>query len=585
MNSQTTTLEDGINAFAIADEPINMIDHGDTSGGFGDESNGPRPSIDDDRNQEATELSEAQQSTHDSLMAMGFEEGDCRSTAQTFGPNVQGAIDHILQGGSSTVPDPTPNPPEVRVTNQSSYQSPKQPSYRPRWPEDLERLPEETRKLLITSYKRSQRLLISGYSRLIGDSNQYIPDDIQMQISLYFNLNFFKFKYRLIPNSKPSLYLRKVTPQNRPILRKLYQEIIENAHDATHPSRNVTERSLKERFHGQEVPMDLLLDNGFTVYYRTYYRKDKPYRVKHENIWKIYALLQWLTFKNGGNKSEDKSIIRLGADTSLQRLVMNLERKGPIEFNYNDILNRHGVGYIQEYPSFTRLWMKYSDLRSIYRVRTKKVECPQRVILKNRWVKVPDDRCCDRWVEVPDDHLTKFLVEFKGIHHRDRAMEIAVEFYDQELNKWPTSEYVRKPQVSADAVDQCVEMEDHRLWTQQLKVGDIVDVKDKWDKWYEAVIRRIFENEEKEREFVVHYIGWNVKWDEKVSASDTAIVRKRGMILIYYATCDSVDCYPNLHFLKGHILMVLAVLVNRADASFTNPTIPKPCYEWIGLLD
>ena len=75
---------------------INMIDHDDTGEQFDVESDSTNPSVDNDANQETA----AQQSTYNSLIAMGFEESDCRSTAEEFGANLQGAINHIFQGGT-----------------------------------------------------------------------------------------------------------------------------------------------------------------------------------------------------------------------------------------------------------------------------------------------------------------------------------------------------------------------------------------------------------------------------------------------------------------------------------------------------
>ena len=59
------------------------------------------PSVDEFANDEATGLSEAQQSTYDSLIDMGFDQSDCRSIAEVFGGNLLGAINHILQGNYS----------------------------------------------------------------------------------------------------------------------------------------------------------------------------------------------------------------------------------------------------------------------------------------------------------------------------------------------------------------------------------------------------------------------------------------------------------------------------------------------------
>eukprot|EP00484_Ammonia_sp_Unknown_P028206 CAMPEP_0197024288 /NCGR_PEP_ID=MMETSP1384-20130603/4865_1 /TAXON_ID=29189 /ORGANISM="Ammonia sp." /LENGTH=766 /DNA_ID=CAMNT_0042452649 /DNA_START=22 /DNA_END=2322 /DNA_ORIENTATION=+ len=63
-------------------------------------------------------------------------------------------------------------------------------------------------------------------------------------------------------------------------------------------------------------------------------------------------------------------------------------------------------------------------------------------------------------------------------------------------------------------------------WTKQLQIGDIVDVLDAQDKWYEAVIRCI-EINHGEKLLYVHYIGWSKKWDESVMANDVQRVAER----------------------------------------------------------
>eukprot|EP01084_Bolivina_argentea_P254776 428389_1 len=63
-------------------------------------------------------------------------------------------------------------------------------------------------------------------------------------------------------------------------------------------------------------------------------------------------------------------------------------------------------------------------------------------------------------------------------------------------------------------------------WTQELKIGDIVDARDEQEKWYESVIRCIESNGEKKKLYL-HYIGWNKKWDEPLEAEDVQRIAKR----------------------------------------------------------
>ena len=42
--------------------------------------------------------------------------------------------------------------------------------------------------------------------------------------------------------------------------------------------------------------------------------------------------------------------------------------------------------------------------------------------------------------------------------------------------------------------------------------------------WHEYVVRYVYpENHEKYGQYIIHYIGWNTKWDEPYHASDTHI--------------------------------------------------------------
>jgi len=101
-----------------------------------------------------------------------------------------------------------------------------------------------------------------------------------------------------------------------------------------------------------------------------------------------------------------------------------------------------------------------------------------------------------------------------------KVVEIAVEFFDQELNQWPNAT-APMLQSSAD------KHSNHMAWAQTLKVGDIVDAKDDQDKWFEAVIRYI-EGSGDESILYIHYIGWRLKWDEKIPSSDMSRIQKRG---------------------------------------------------------
>jgi len=63
-------------------------------------------------------------------------------------------------------------------------------------------------------------------------------------------------------------------------------------------------------------------------------------------------------------------------------------------------------------------------------------------------------------------------------------------------------------------------------WIDTLQIGDIVDVKDDQDHWYESVIRSI-EHRDNRKILYLHYIGWSKKWDEAIYADDVDRIAKR----------------------------------------------------------
>merc|ERR1712130_249958 len=63
-------------------------------------------------------------------------------------------------------------------------------------------------------------------------------------------------------------------------------------------------------------------------------------------------------------------------------------------------------------------------------------------------------------------------------------------------------------------------------WINDLQIGDIVDVADDQEKWYESVIRYI-EMKGDRKLLYLHYIGWNKKWDEPIFADDLKRIAKR----------------------------------------------------------
>ena len=153
-----------------------------------------------------------------------------------------------------------------------------------------------------------------------------------------------------------------------------------------------------------------------------------------------------------------------------------------------------------------RLCMRFEFLRYIYPIdkstTNEKVGCSMEEIMAM-------ETDLSRWVEVPDDYLGWGLGNIDTMiaeSDSDGIMEIGVGC-------------IQAPWIGLIGWD---------LWIQQLKIGDIIDVKDDQDKWYEAVIRYT-DNSDDERKLIVHYIGWNLKYDTVVLANDEHRIRKRGI--------------------------------------------------------
>merc|ERR1712244_208497 len=53
-------------------------------------------------------------------------------------------------------------------------------------------------------------------------------------------------------------------------------------------------------------------------------------------------------------------------------------------------------------------------------------------------------------------------------------------------------------------------------WAEQLKIGDIIDIRDHELEWYEAVVRLITFNEDGRIVLHIHHVGWPTKYNEAI---------------------------------------------------------------------
>jgi len=153
-----------------------------------------------------------------------------------------------------------------------------------------------------------------------------------------------------------------------------------------------------------------------------------------------------------------------------------------------------------------RIWLKLGQMKSIFPgyAQNKSPHNPLALTLERL-----DDDDDNRWVEVPDDYLdTTWLEELVSTLTLSPLIAIEKRRAD---GSWP-----RTPTDS---------------WRSTLRCGDIIDANDEYGqtgKWYESVVRCVYPSQHpKHGQCKVHYIGWEMKWDEDIDV-DSQRLAKRG---------------------------------------------------------
>jgi len=192
-------------------------------------------------------------------------------------------------------------------------------------------------------------------------------------------------------------------------------------------------------------------------------------------------------------------------------------------------------------------WLRLGQIKEIYTHQGSK---------KIKKISLDDFKDLDmnKWVEIPDDYLKTELYEMVSNKEDSTSTETATagdenangdnddagtpddnnESKEGQKKKIPDLIMVleRKQKVESDEKDNGMEgvwpMAAGEDWREKLSTGDIVDVKDDQNKWYEGVVRRVYpEGHDDFGKFAVHYIGWNLKWDENLEITDEERVQKR----------------------------------------------------------
>ena len=218
---------------------------------------------------------------------------------------------------------------------------------------------------------------------------------------------------------------------------------------------------------------------------------------------------------------------------------------------------------------YVHLWVPFKNIKQIYPV-DKKVTVTLddlKDVDPNSWIEIPDDYLKLQIDEIEqdndegnasnnnnnnnnneennetnnensDDNNKKNIVEVIAIEY--------IQFYSDNEEK-ETNEDEKKQanndenngRSSNDKENDSNDEEKKFRWPRgtrepgwkNFKIGQIVDVQDtQQSKWYECVIRKVIkpdDGNDENLELIVHYIGWAVKWDEKLKGNDPNRVQNR----------------------------------------------------------
>ena len=156
---------------------------------------------------------------------------------------------------------------------------------------------------------------------------------------------------------------------------------------------------------------------------------------------------------------------------------------------YNKI--KHGM-HEKEDTEF-RLWVRFGDIEYIYPIDKPNAKVTREELEKENK---------DRWIEIPNDCLK---IKLNGDHNLTLIEK------QQDDGAWPR----------AKGDD----------WRKTLQTGDIIGAMDDEGKWYESLVRYVYAGDHATMsdKCVIHYIGWNKKWDEIVNVEDDRLQKRNSM--------------------------------------------------------
>eukprot|EP00486_Rosalina_sp_Unknown_P000500 CAMPEP_0201565528 /NCGR_PEP_ID=MMETSP0190_2-20130828/4688_1 /ASSEMBLY_ACC=CAM_ASM_000263 /TAXON_ID=37353 /ORGANISM="Rosalina sp." /LENGTH=888 /DNA_ID=CAMNT_0047983127 /DNA_START=184 /DNA_END=2847 /DNA_ORIENTATION=+ len=292
---------------------------------------------------------------------------------------------------------------------------------------------------------------------------------------------------------------------------------------------------------------------GGPAFPRKVYERGSSYnKEKYICIWPQLLKLVYCDDKTG-EIDVNKNVVDKGfpPDYTLKQMAKDLEDE--MEWPEDDK---------KEDTPYVHIWLPFGKVKAIYPIDKSKAKVTEEELEKE------DDT---RWVEVPDDYLkTKLDDIFKPPEstiatdptaadasatdaaaaggdnddaaaadddkdkdkpkEEDKPKETPKETPKEEEKPKEKEECLivierKTPSVDKDKAWPRASGED---WRSKMQTGDICDVKDEQDKWYESMIRYVYPaDSDRAGTCIVHYIGWNIKWDEplKIDNEDRIALR------------------------------------------------------------
>lgn len=160
------------------------------------------------------------------------------------------------------------------------------------------------------------------------------------------------------------------------------------------------------------------------------------------------------------------------------------------------------------------IWIKFDRIKLIYPISTR--------IAKLTMEELIEHEGGDRWVEIPDDYMKTSL---KDIQWKSSEF-LVIEKMKLNLNEMLSNTFTFVEWYNTgDCIWPRAKGND---WRETMQTGDIVEVEDTTQKYYESLVRFVYPKDHKTMagKCTIHYIGWNIKWDETMDIDSNRICKR-----------------------------------------------------------